>query len=331
MKPEFFLSHRERMEKTISGETPDRAPVALWRHFPVDDQSADGLAKASSIFQKQYDFDFIKITPSSSFCVSDWGIQDTWNGNTEGTRDYKNQIINVPEDWYKLKSLDPTLGSLGRQIDCAKMLVNEFSPETPVIQTIFSPLSQAKNLVGKNNLPIHVRKYPEAVAYGLDIIVETTLRFIDEIKKINLDGIFFAVQQAQYNIFSVDEFIKFGKYYDLKICSNLSGFWLNVLHLHGTEVMFDHVLDYPVQIINWHDRQTKPNIADAILRYDGVVCGGLSQWETMVKGSPNQVFSEAREILEITNHKKIVLGTGCVVPIIAPHGNLQAARQSVEK
>ena len=96
MKPGNFSNHRERMEITLSGEKPDRAPVALWRHFPVDDQSADGLAKASSIFQKQYDFDFIKITPASSFCVSDWGVQDMWNGNTEGTRDYENQIINEP-------------------------------------------------------------------------------------------------------------------------------------------------------------------------------------------------------------------------------------------
>jgi uroporphyrinogen decarboxylase len=318
------------MEKTLSGEKPDRAPVALWRHFPIDDQSADGLAKASSIFQKQYDFDFIKITPASSFCVSDWGIQDKWNGNTEGTRDYENQIINYPDDWYKIKPLDPTIGSLGRQLECARMLASEFSPETPLIQTIFSPLSQAKNLVGRNNLSTHVRNYPDAVAYGLEQIVETTLRFIDEVKKIHLDGIFFAVQQAQYPIFSLEEFKIFGKKYDLRICSQLSSFWLNVLHLHGTDVMFDDVLDYPVQVINWHDRQAKPSISNAISFYDGVVCGGLSQWETMVKGTPDRVREEATEILEITNHKKFVLGTGCVVPIIAPHGNLQAARESVE-
>ena len=209
-------------------------------------------------------------------------------------------------------------------------LQKNLAPDTPLIQTIFSPLSQAKNLVGRNNLPIHVRKYPEAVAYGLDQIVETTLRFIDEIKKIHLDGIFFAVQHAQYHIFSVDQFMNFGKKYDLRIFSQLSNFWLNVLHIHGTDVMFDYVLDYPTQIINWHDRQAKPNIAEAISRFDGVVCGGLSQWDTMVKGTPDQVHREAKEILEITNHKKFVLGTGCVVPIIAPHGNLKAARQSVE-
>ena len=104
MKPEFSLSHRERMEKTISGETPDRAPVALWRHFPVDDQSADGLAKASSIFQKQYDFDFIKITPSSSFCFLIGVIQDLGMEIQKVPGIIKMSIIQNPDDWYKLKS-----------------------------------------------------------------------------------------------------------------------------------------------------------------------------------------------------------------------------------
>jgi len=29
------LSHRQRLQASLSGEQPDRPPVALWRHFPV--------------------------------------------------------------------------------------------------------------------------------------------------------------------------------------------------------------------------------------------------------------------------------------------------------
>jgi uroporphyrinogen decarboxylase len=34
------INHRQRLETCLSGEIPDRMPVALWRHFPVDDQSS---------------------------------------------------------------------------------------------------------------------------------------------------------------------------------------------------------------------------------------------------------------------------------------------------
>ena len=33
-----MTTHRERIQAALQGELIDRAPVALWRHFPVDDQ-----------------------------------------------------------------------------------------------------------------------------------------------------------------------------------------------------------------------------------------------------------------------------------------------------
>ena len=50
------ITHRERIEAAIAGELVDRPPVALWRHFPVDDQSALSLAEATIHFQKDFDF-----------------------------------------------------------------------------------------------------------------------------------------------------------------------------------------------------------------------------------------------------------------------------------
>ena len=49
-----------------------------------------------------------------------------------------------------------TKGGLGGQLRCLRMLVSEFGPELPIIQTIFSPLSQAKHLVAPGELPVHI-------------------------------------------------------------------------------------------------------------------------------------------------------------------------------
>jgi uroporphyrinogen decarboxylase len=324
------LSHRERLKVCLSGELTDRVPVALWRHFPVDDQTSHGLAAVTALFQRTYDFDLIKVTPSSSFCLKDWGVDDEWRGNPEGTREYTRRVIQNPEDWPKLPLLDPTSGYLGDQITCLRILTAEFSPDTPVLQTIFSPLSQAKNLIGSQKLLIHLRKYPEAVHAGLERITQVTLRFIEASRTAGIDGVFYAVQQAQYGILSTSEFDEFGRYYDLRILEACRDLWLNMLHIHGDEIMFNKVCDYPADILNWHDRQTEPSLSDAHARTHKILCGGLRQWDTMVLGSPESVTLESREAFQATHGQRFILGTGCVLPVTAPAGNILAARQSVD-
>jgi uroporphyrinogen decarboxylase len=326
----IIRSHRERLEACISGSPLDRPPVALWRHFPVDDQSPQTLTAATLNFQRAYDFDLVKVTPSSSYCIRDWGVGDTWNGAVEGTRDYVKRVIHRPEDWEKIPTLDPHSGTLGAQLESLEMIVQELGTETPVIQTIFNPLSQAKNLVSPEELIVHVRRYPEALHYGLKRITESTQCFVDAVSKTGVAGIFFAVQHAQYGLFSEAEYEEFGREYDLQILNLVKESWLNMLHLHGKEVMFDLLMDYPVQVINWHDRETSPTLAEAQTQYPGVVCGGLRRWDTMVLSTPEQVDVEAQDAIRQTNGKHFILGTGCVLPTIAPYGNILAARRSVE-
>ena len=327
------MSKRERLETVINGSKPDRIPVALWRHFPVDDQTPDGLASATLEFQKRYDFDFIKVTPTSSFCLKDWGSADEWNGTTEGTRDYTRRVIQEPEDWYKLKKLDPYQGFLAEQLTCLQLISSGLDDDRdppPFIQTIFNPLSQAKNLIGQDALLVHLRKYPEALHAGLKTITESTLNFLEAIIKTGIAGVFYAVQHAAYNLLSEEEYVEFGKKYDFKILTTTKDLWLNVLHLHGEDIMFEAFMDYPIQVINWHDRDTEPNLVEAQKKYSGVLCGGLQRQSTMVTGSPSKVTAEARDAIQQTGGIRFILGTGCVLPIIAPRANIDAARSSVE-
>lgn len=327
------MSKRERLEATLSGSRPDRPPVSLWRHFPVDDQTPDGLAAATLEFQYQYDFDFVKVTPASSYCLRDWGVQDEWRGATEGTRDYTVHAIHDPEDWMKLIPLDPYAGALGKQLTALHMIVDELEHDArpaPVIQTVFNPLSQAKNLVGKDALIGHIRRNPDAVHAGLRMIVESTRRFIEAAKRTGIAGIFYAVQHGSYALLSKSEYETFGRPYDLKILESLDGLWLNMLHLHGEDIMFDQFVDYPIQIINWHDRDTSPNLHEARTLYNGTLCGGLQRDRTMVLGNPLSVTAEAHDAIEAAGHTRFILGTGCVLPTIAPRANIMAARQAVD-
>ena len=325
------MNHSERINRVLSGEQIDRPPVALWRHFPVEDQDPGLLANAVVRFQETYDFDLVKITPASSFCVKDWGVRDEWKGNPEGTREFAHQVVTEPGDWSSLRPLSASKGALADQLECIRLVKTALPVGTPVLQTIFSPLSQAKNLVGRDKLVTHLRLYPAEVKKALEIIKETTINFVNSCKSVGIDGVFYAVQHAQAGILSPAEFDEFEFSLDLEILSHCQSFWLNIAHIHGTDIYFDKISRLPVQVLNWHDQHTKPNLKDALQCFDGIVCGGLKQWETLVNGNPKMVNDEAKRAIDSTHGERFILGTGCVLPVTAPHANILAARESVDK
>ncbi|MCJ7566062.1 MAG: hypothetical protein MUO58_00785 [Anaerolineales bacterium] len=325
----MMVSKRERLEATIAKDVADRPPLALWRHFPVDDQTPEGLAESTALYQARYDYDFVKVTPASSFCLLDWGVEDEWNGNPEGTRDYTRRAIKEPSDWRELRMLDPEQGGLGKQLKCLELLRERLGETQPIIQTIFNPLSQAKNLAGQQMLFEHLHREPEEVLAGLEIITQSTVNFIEAMKDRGVDGIFYAIQHGSYRIFDSENYRKFGVVFDHRIFEASELFWLNVLHLHGDAIMFDLAEKYPVQIVNWHDREVAPSLEEGAQRISGAVCGGIRRM-TMVCGDPTQVQEEAVQALESLNRRGVVLGTGCVVPVHAPRMNLIAARSAVD-
>jgi uroporphyrinogen decarboxylase len=266
----------------------------------------------------------VKVTPASSFGLRDWGAVDIWEGNPEGTRRYTDRVIRKPGDWMKLAVREPRRGYLGAQINALKSIRDQLGPNVPILQTVFSPMAQAKNLAGSDIFLEHLRRYPDAVAEGLDRIFATTRRFVEASLHAGADGIFLAVQHAMYRLMTEAEYCQWGRPHDSALLAVADG-KINILHLHGDAVMFDTLADLPAPIINWHDRESGPTLAEGYRRSGKVVCGGLRQWETMVYGDAKQVRAEVRDAVSQMHGKHLIIGTGCVTPITAPHGNLIAA------
>src|SRR5690606_41561384 len=170
------MNRRDRLEKTIAGEETDRTPVGLWRHFPGDDQRVADFARSVVEFQRTYDWDFVKVTPASSYSVIDYGVQDQWEGNCEGTRTYTRRAVTRSLDWTSLRPLDPSRGELGKQVDALRLIAEGLDDDTPILMTIFSPLVQAKHIAGQDMLIRHMRMQPDRLRSGLSVITESTLR-----------------------------------------------------------------------------------------------------------------------------------------------------------
>ena len=321
----MIVSHRQRIETLLSDNEVDQIPAAFWRHFPVDDQDPNRLAAATIHFQDTFGMDIIKVSPSSSFCLKDWKIQDEWIGNTEGTRDYKPSHVKTSSDIRDLPILDPRKGFLGNQLKTLSILSDYYYPHTPLVQTVFSPLAQLKNLLGKDCLINAIRNDPKSVKVGLETITKSINRFLQACAKLNIDGIFFAVQHASSDLLSKEEFIEFGKSFDERLFPNFQDFWVNILHIHGKNIYFDSVSDYPLDIINWHDRNTYPDLKTAANLTSKTFCGGLNRITTMVRGNEIVIKREIDDAVAQTAKRNLILGTGCVLPIITPYGNIKYA------
>lgn len=321
---------RQRLEAAIAGEKPDRIPVALWRHWPGDDQDAQALAAAHLKWQRDYDWDLLKVGPSSSYSVVDWGVRDRWVGHIEGTREYTHRAIQQPTDWEQLTPLDPQKGMLATQVEALRLIGAGLNDTVPFIATIFSPLSQAKHLANDPVMLSHMRSHPDAFRQGLEVITESTINFIEAAKAAGISGIYYAIQHARYPLMSPAEYEMWARPFDLQILEAVSDLWLNVLHIHSSDIMFDELADYPAAIVNWHDRETGLSLRRGLEKIKGAASGGVDHW-TLHQESPEQMLEEVEDAIAQTNGRRLLLGTGCVSMVTTPLRNIRALREAVEK
>ena len=326
----ILMTKRDRLAAAIRGEETDRPLVALWRHFPTDDMNMEQLALSAVAFQTQYDWDFIKLTPASNYSVDGWGTRVAYRGHPEGTSEYLVRPIEAPQDWARLDVLDPHAGALGEQLAAIRRTRELAGPDIPLIETVFSPIAQAKNLIGSGLDVVHLRRHRRELHHALEVIAETTIRFVSAALEAGADGIFYAMQRASADVLSEAEYREVCRPLDLRVLEAAQGAEFNLLHLHGLHTYFDMVADYPAHALNWHDRDTGPSLAEGARRFPGMVVGGLSQRD-MVEGTPESVRSLAGQAIAEMNRRRLCLSTGCVMQTTTPWGNIRALRSAVQE
>ncbi len=224
------MHKRERLENAIAGDPVDRVPVALWRHWPGDDQRYADLARSIIDFQHDYNWDFVRVMPSSNFQVTDYGIQDEWRGNRQGRRAINKHIVNRSLDWTKMRALSPDRGALSQQLECMRMICKAMqSQAVPIVHTIYSPFAQAARIGGKQRVLKNMRTRADRLRTGLHQLTESTLRFIEALRRIpNVAGIFYVTEFASHDVMSEAEYAALVMPHNLKILESIPDrWWLN--------------------------------------------------------------------------------------------------------
>jgi uroporphyrinogen decarboxylase len=198
-----------------------------------------------------------------------------------------------------------------------------------ILQTIFSPLGIARTLSGETALLRYMRDSAEELHQGLDIIAEATTQFASECLAAGADGLFFATQCATTAYMTIEDYEEFARPYDLRVLDAARSGEITLLHIHGERIMFDELTDYPVQIINWHDRRTPPTIAEARKQFSGTLAAGVEA-ETLVKEPPETAAAQVKDAIAQAGGTKFIVTAGCVITVDAPEANVMAVRRAVE-
>lgn len=323
---------RTRIQNTIAGHSVDRPPIAMWRHFPGDDQRVADLAHSVISFQETYDWDFITIYPASTYPVEDYNIKTEWSGLANGDRTVLYRAIDRSLDWTTLRVHDPERGEMGKMLETARIIGGQLSAQTPVLMTVYSPLAQAERLAGREKLYHHMRTTPDRLHTGLNNLTETTLRFLNALKRTPIDGILYVVEHARFDWTAIAEYDSFGTPYDHKLLAEAAQQWsFNLLQINGDVPMFPLVKDYPVQGINWHTTAKTPDLPQGKSMILGAVCGGLSPHVDLLYSTPTMIRNGIQETLKLTNNRRIIIAAEGPVHLATPLSNLRAARNAVQK
>lgn len=308
----------QRIRAALRQEATDRLPYGFWTHLPDIDHDPDNLAEATAAFARRLDLDFVKSMPNGFYCVEDWGCDIDFSGIARGgVGKVTRTAVTSPGDWETLALLDPERGAMGRELRHLTQLTLRMGVDVPVLATAFSPLTIA-NKLSNGAHRAHLASHPDAVMAGLEIITQVTCAFVRETIRRGCAGVFFATQDATSLLFDAATYKRVAEAFDHRVlnAAREAGGWFNVLHMHGDDVLFDALKDYPVDALNWHIGETPPSIADYRASVSKgatrAIVGGL-QRAHITQGNLDAVVQDIDTAVAQTQKRGILLAPACVI------------------
>lgn len=309
------MSRTERVQAAVRGEPTDRLPVCFWRHFQPNG-SGRALADATLRFvDETFDLDIAKVMPDLPY-------------------PFPHRSIREAADWRLIEPIDRDRSRFfGQRVECIQTLRDELGFDTPIVVTVFSPLAEALYFAADHNTFLaHAQESSAGVHEALSTIAENLRAHIRDVIDAGADGVFFAINGASTATMPAGQYREVGRPYDLIALQGATNGWLNVLHIHGDrDLLFDQVLDYPVQVLSWSDRVAGPTLREARTLTSKCLMGGWHEAGPLALGPEDAIVAEARDAVAQTGGRKLILANGCSVPDDTDERWLHAGRAAVDQ
>jgi uroporphyrinogen decarboxylase len=341
------LSKRDRLTRTVLGRPVDRLPVALWRHFFVEETSRAGLVEAMVRWQQDYDWDFLKINPRACYHVQDWGNRYEYSGSPAVPPSLVRNAVHSADGFRHLDRLDPT-GERGRpapvlaeHLEAVTDIRRALGPEVPLLMTVFTPMSLAAELAGgPEDLRVLIDEDAEAVHAGLRTLTDTFADFATRCLDAGADGLFLATTHVGTTAtFALETYEEFGRPYDLEVLDAAADAPFNLLHVCKPRAMIRELAEYPVALLNWDSAHpTNPDLAEVAPLATGPY--GQLEGKALVGGLERDLFAEPDGLAALLEQlaaarramgeRPFVVGSTCTIDPGSVPETVRGIRDAVE-
>ena len=323
-----------RLRTALALGTPDRPPFTWWGHTFLEEWSPQTLAAITIDRARRHGWDFVKLQPRASCFAEAFGSQYRPSGTAGESPTLVSPGVRSLDDFAALPDVDAGHPAFADQVETIRLVAAGVG--VPVIQTVFSPITVAGHLIGKDpqGIVAMLRSHPGVVGPALERIGRALVSFSTASIEAGGAGVFYAVSgYASADLMTAEEYEALALPHDLAVLAQLpqtDEAWLNILHLCGARLHFGLAPLFGLPVVSWsvHDAGN-PTLAEGRDRAQRAAMGGLGQKTTLVHARPDEVVAEGRAALAGTGGTGVILAPGCSVAVQAPEANLAAVQQVV--
>jgi uroporphyrinogen decarboxylase len=308
---------RERVAAALGLDRADRAPVGAWGHTYQSEWSVRELSAATVGLARRCNLDFVKLQVRATSFAEAFGAVWRFSGSASAPPVMEQPGGQDAEAWRRIAGSEPERGVLAQQVEVLADVTRELGPDTPCIQTVFSPGMVAWFLAGSDLrvLSALLREEPELMATGLARITELLDWFVRQSLAAGAAGLFYAINPlAGTNAMAPEDYERVMLPFDRSTLAGADGAWFNMLHLCGPKVNTALIEALHPHCVNWsiHDAGN-PGLADVRDRFRVAVAGGLHREHPIRTGTVEQVRREAEGAMRQTLGRGHLLTPGCSV------------------
>jgi uroporphyrinogen decarboxylase len=319
---------RDRVLAAMRNDFLDRPCFAVWRHFyAVEGLGPRQLAEGLVAFVRRHELDLLKYNPRAHYHAEPWGTRFRYSGGDEHPT-LERHAVNSVEDWRRIDRRRVNEPVFVEMLEGLRIARAEL-PDVPLLMTIFVPVAILTRLAGIERALADLREHPEEVRPALEAVTATFADFARACVDGGADGIFLATTPAaQKDVLSDEEYVRFGRTYDLRILAAVADAPFNVLHVCGAGTRVFELADYPVAAISWNVHgEGNPSVRVFLDRvHDRVAIGGYSD-EAFTSDNFGRL-SEDGNALPWLDRRWIAAG-GCTIPTTSRPENIDIARDLV--
>jgi len=327
------VNSRARVEAALAQQHLDRPPAAAWGHTYREEWSPEALAGVTIARQRRYGWDWVKFQPRASCFAEAFGAEYAASGHSLRAPKLLRAPVQSLEDWKRLPAADASSPALADQVESIRLVARELGPDVPVVQTVFSPITVAGYLTGRDSRRAvrELRQHPEVVGPALDRIAAALVDFTRRSLAAGAAGIFYAISgYASADMIRREDYEFLLLPYDRRVLSELPReAWFNIVHLCGSHLHFELANELPAQVVSWSvHNQGNPSLRDGKSRSGRPVMGGVAQRTTLARGTPAEVRREVKEAIKQTGGEGLFVAPGCSVPPRSRQANLEAMMEA---